>query len=56
MTAKTERASGSRDAVNQSYTQVSDNSELKAHGLEGLRTKLLESARDFYEQFVQHAE
>jgi serine/threonine-protein kinase len=41
------------DAVDKYYTQVSENAELKEHGLEKLRTRLLETAATFYEQFVQ---
>jgi serine/threonine-protein kinase len=41
-----------RQAVDQFYTQVSDTPELKGHDLENLRTKLLESAANFYEKFA----
>jgi serine/threonine-protein kinase len=40
-------------AVDSYLTNVSDDEELKAHDLEPLRKRLLESARDFYERFVQ---
>lgn len=43
-----------RTAVDQFHTRVSESSELRAHGLELLRQKLLESAVDFYQKFVQH--
>jgi serine/threonine-protein kinase len=39
-----------RSAVDKYYTQVSDSLELKAHGLEKLRTTLLETAAEFYEK------
>jgi serine/threonine-protein kinase len=41
-----------KGAVDRYLTQVADSSELKAKGLEGLRTNLFASARDFYGQFV----
>jgi serine/threonine-protein kinase len=41
-----------RQAVDRYHTRVSESPELKAHGLEGLRTKLLEDAVDFYERLV----
>jgi serine/threonine-protein kinase len=40
-------------AVGRYYTQVSDSPELKEHGLEKLRTRLLETAAEFYEKLVQ---
>jgi serine/threonine protein kinase/Flp pilus assembly protein TadD len=42
-----------REAVDSFQTRVSENPELKAHSLERLRTRLLESASDFYEKFVK---
>jgi tetratricopeptide (TPR) repeat protein/predicted Ser/Thr protein kinase len=42
-----------RDAVARYLENVSDNAELKAHGLEPLRKHLLETARDFYDEFVR---
>ena len=42
-----------RDAVARYLDNVSDNAELKAHGLEPLRKHLLETAREFYDQFVK---
>jgi serine/threonine-protein kinase len=42
-----------RQAVDEFHTQVSESTELKAHGLEGLRKKLLEAAVRFYKQLVQ---
>jgi serine/threonine-protein kinase len=42
-----------RGAVDQFHTQVSESPELKAHGLELLRQKLLEAAVAFYRHFVQ---
>jgi serine/threonine-protein kinase len=41
-----------RNAVDQFHTQVSQSPELKAHGLELLRQKLLQGAVDFYQRFV----
>jgi serine/threonine-protein kinase len=41
-----------KGAVDRYLTQVADSSELKAKGLEGLRTNLFGSARDFYTRFV----
>lgn len=41
-----------RDAVDRYLTQVSDSKELKAKGLENLRQNLLETAKEFYQQFV----
>jgi serine/threonine-protein kinase len=41
------------NAVDMYYTQVSDSPELKEHGLEKLRIRLLETAGTFYEQLVQ---
>jgi serine/threonine-protein kinase len=41
-----------RDAVDRYFTKVSESSELKAHGLEGLRRELLGQAKDFYERFA----
>jgi serine/threonine protein kinase/tetratricopeptide (TPR) repeat protein len=42
-----------REAVDQYHTRVSENPELKAKGLERLRTELLEAAAKFYDKFVQ---
>ncbi len=42
-----------RGAVDSYLTQVSDDVDLKSHNLESLRRKLLETARGFYEQFIQ---
>jgi tetratricopeptide (TPR) repeat protein/tRNA A-37 threonylcarbamoyl transferase component Bud32 len=42
-----------RAAVDQFHTEVSESPELKAQGLEKLRTRLLETALPFYEQFVR---
>jgi tetratricopeptide (TPR) repeat protein len=44
-----------REAVDQFHTRVSGSAELKARGLEGLRTQLLETAAGFYEKFVREA-
>ncbi|HKQ60247.1 MAG TPA: serine/threonine-protein kinase [Candidatus Polarisedimenticolaceae bacterium] len=41
-----------KDAVDRYLTQVGDSAELKAKGLEGLRTKLFDAARVFYEKFA----
>ncbi|MFZ1145599.1 MAG: protein kinase [Bryobacteraceae bacterium] len=41
-----------RDAVDRYLTKVSESKELKAKGLENLRQNLLETAKDFYQQFV----
>ena len=42
-----------RDAVDQYFTKVSQDPRLKAVGLEALRRELLETARRFYEQFIE---
>jgi serine/threonine protein kinase len=42
-----------KSAVDKYLTRVADSDELKAHGLEGLRKQLLETASDFYETFAQ---
>lgn len=42
-----------RDAVDKYLTQVSEDPRLRARGLEQLRRSLLETAREFYEQFVR---
>src|SRR5205814_1374015 len=42
-----------REAVDSFHTQVSDSSEFKAHGLEPLRQKLLQSVVEFYQRFMQ---
>lgn len=41
------------EAVTKYFTTVGDSPDLKARGLEPLRRQLLETARDFYERFVQ---
>jgi tetratricopeptide (TPR) repeat protein len=41
-----------REAVALGFTRLSDNPELKAHGLEPLRKELLSHARNFYAYFV----
>jgi eukaryotic-like serine/threonine-protein kinase len=41
-----------RDAVDRYLTKVSDSKELKVKGLENLRQNLLETAKEFYQQFV----
>jgi tetratricopeptide (TPR) repeat protein len=41
-----------RDAVDASFTKVSDNPQLKATAMEPLRRELLQQAKDFYEKFV----
>ena len=41
-----------RDAVDRYLTKVSESKELKAKGLENLRQNLLETAKDFHQQFV----
>jgi serine/threonine-protein kinase len=45
-----------RTAVDKYHTQVSESPELKAYGLEKLRTRLLETAAEFYEGFVKEEE
>jgi serine/threonine-protein kinase len=45
-----------RDAVDRYHTQISESPELKAVGLEKLRTTLLETAAAFYEKFVREDE
>jgi serine/threonine protein kinase len=40
------------DAVNRSYTQISEDVLLNAPHMEPLRRRLLQSARDFYERFI----
>jgi eukaryotic-like serine/threonine-protein kinase len=42
-----------RDAVDQLFTQVSQNPKLKAHAMEKFRKDLLLSAKDFYERFIR---
>jgi len=51
-----ERFKQARAAVDKFDTQVSESPEMKAQGVEGLRTKLLETAAAFYQQFVQDEE
>jgi eukaryotic-like serine/threonine-protein kinase len=41
-----------RDAVDQYFTRVSENAELRSHGFEDLRRQLLSTGRDFYVRFV----
>ncbi|HKQ48314.1 MAG TPA: serine/threonine-protein kinase [Phycisphaerae bacterium] len=41
------------EAVNQYLTRVGDSPDLKARGLETLRRELLETARGFYDRFLQ---
>jgi len=51
---RAERMSGmARDAVDRYFTKVSQNPRLKAVGLESLRKELLDTAREFYERFIQ---
>lgn len=42
-----------RNAVDRYLNGVAESPELKAHGLESLRRKLLSTAREFYEQFIK---
>ena len=42
-----------RDAVDAFYTQVSESPEMRAKGVERLRTQLLESALKFYRQMLE---
>jgi len=42
-----------RHAVDRYLNGVAESPELKAHGLESLRRKLLSTAREFYEQFIK---
>jgi serine/threonine-protein kinase len=42
-----------REAVDRFSTQVSESTELKAHGLESLRRELLNSAVDFYRRLAE---
>ncbi len=51
-----ERFGLARSAVDKYYTKVSESAELKAHGLEKLRTSLLETAVEFYEKLVKEEE
>jgi tetratricopeptide (TPR) repeat protein/tRNA A-37 threonylcarbamoyl transferase component Bud32 len=51
-----ERFKLAREAVDKFHTQVSESPEMKAHGVEKLRTKLLETAAEFYQKFVQEDE
>lgn len=48
-----ENFSLARDAVDRYLTRVSDSPELKAQGLEPLRRKLLDTAKEFYQEFVK---
>ena len=45
-----------RDAVDRYLTRVADNPELKTSGLTTLRRQLLETAREFYEDFAAQQE
>jgi serine/threonine protein kinase/Flp pilus assembly protein TadD len=45
-----------REAVDHFHTEVSQSAEMKARGVEGLRTKLLEGAAGFYERFTRDEE
>ncbi len=45
-----------RDAVDRYLTRVADNPELKTSGLTTLRRQLLETARDFYQDFAAQQE
>ena len=45
-----------RDAVDRYLTRVADNPELKTSGLTTLRRQLLETAREFYEDFAARQE
>ncbi|MGE3775759.1 MAG: protein kinase, partial [Pirellulaceae bacterium] len=40
------------DAVDRSFVQISENPRLQAHGLELLRRDLLQTSKEFYEQFI----
>jgi tetratricopeptide (TPR) repeat protein len=52
--ARADRESArARRAVNEFFTKVSDNQDLKNHGLEEFRKQLLATARDYYDEFVQ---
>jgi serine/threonine-protein kinase len=51
-----ERFQLARDAVDKFHTQVSESPEMKAEGVEQLRTKLLESAVEFYEKLSKEVE
>ena len=42
-----------RDAIDRSFTQVSQSPLLKARGLEKFRRDQIQSAREFYERFVR---
>ena len=42
-----------RETVDKYLRDVSEDPQLKAHGLEPLRKRLLETARQFYDEFVQ---
>jgi serine/threonine protein kinase/tetratricopeptide (TPR) repeat protein len=44
-----------REAVKKYLTEISEDPELQSRGLETVRRKLLESARDYYAQFVEDA-
>jgi tetratricopeptide (TPR) repeat protein/tRNA A-37 threonylcarbamoyl transferase component Bud32 len=48
-----ERFELAQTAVDKYYTKVSESAELKARGLEKLRTNLLETAAEFYEKLVK---
>jgi serine/threonine-protein kinase len=42
-----------REAVDRSFTAISENPELKGHALEKLRHYFLEQAKDYYDRFAQ---
>ena len=42
-----------RDAVDRYLTEVAESPDLAAHGLEPLRRRLLDTAREFYRTFVE---
>jgi serine/threonine protein kinase/tetratricopeptide (TPR) repeat protein len=46
-------AKRARRAVNEFFTEVSEKEDLKNHGLEEFRKRLLQTARDYYDEFVQ---
>jgi tetratricopeptide (TPR) repeat protein len=45
-----------REAIDHFHTEVSQSAEMKARGVEKLRTRLLEGAVDFYERLAQEEE
>src|SRR5205814_309862 len=46
------RSQMAREAIDVFYLQVSENPDLKARGMEGVRRKLLEAAVQYFEQFA----